>query len=1489
MKPKPRMEGSSPEAKMPLTPRKCKQSLDRCKFRFDPPPEAPVFLPTPEEFENPLRYINKIRPIGQKTGICKIIPPPGWKVPFVLDMDKLKFTPRIQRINELEARTRIKLNFIDQLTKFFALKGKTFQIPVLEKRALDLYTLHKLVKELGGLENVTKNKKWGDIALKMELTSTKTPALLRTHYDHLILPFITSRLDMDRKKELGEGEKSDKNSGEPAPSFRELKSLTFLGPGPKMAVCDLAFSKSVKTRTRGKKILYEFDPLAKYMCKSCSNGEIEESLVTCITCDDRYHSSCLIPPLTEANMVGWKCPKCVATEACKSLEEFGFAQAEKEYTLNEFKEMADTFKSNYFKTNNPKDVPTSKVESEFWKVVSSIEESVTVEYGADLHVIDHGSGFPIKNKPAETPIDQELFNKYAESAWNLNNLPVLKASVLRHISADISGMKIPWMYAGMCFATFCWHNEDHWSYSINYLHLGEAKTWYGVPGSCAEDFEKAMKEEAPELFDSQPDILHHLVTIMNPNDIMKTGVPIYRTDQKEGEFVITFPRAYHAGFNQGFNFAEACNFAPYDWLHIGRECITHYSSLKRFCVFSHDELVCKMAEIYDELDKKILLATYKDMRTMVNAEHTKRRYLLMQGIRNASRVRFDELPDDERQCFVCKTTCFLSALICKCSPTKLVCLDHFEQLCVCPPSNYKLKYHYKIDELVAILYVMRNKVEHFDKWIINVNKSTSDPNRKIYFRIFTELLIDSKDKVHTKEELLKALEEQVKNCLKMSATAKSFMRKVGGDCLKNEKKNTVDDLLEFSKELKSFPCTLVESNSIKNLIDCAFKLQKVAAKLLNSRVPNRSRIEHCIRLLKTLNLDFKELPRLELKVKECEWLEKCADVLSKPCFLEDVQTLIEMGDKLPNTRLIVKQRNELYELLSSLQSWSDKMKSVYTPPYLTLSEVEEIAEEGNKLSCVDINAREKLWATVREGREVNSRLEALLSGQIVLYYPEISQLVDKAKSMPIAFKSLKILQEQLIDTNRWMAAAKRLFYKRTAPVDLINILWPRKFSSRAAFYSRMSGKSYREIEGIIKDLDPNFLKCDFQNAYREQFNSLLQLRMANCKLRMNKFRTCPCGSVLSGKTLECELCCTMYHSNCFLIDDKSSTPMLYNYYNKLLCSFCIRTKRPPFDKIKELFNESKKMTVKLPECFALEYNISKMNSWLKKARRTLAEKEFISALEIISTNSKKITRAIATKQPKSSQSNQSLASDISADIIRQIIDDMKDFQHVKLSPEKLTELRILMHEGDTLEFSSRENINIWMLLESVKLNIYYAAKETVPPEIKVGTELIKTKMQVIRKANMKLRKKPNIKQVMRKVSIRNLSEVATALKAPRPLKITSTVSNNSSDEPKSPTSPVVSEHEENEECAFEHCLKPIEDSLDWVQCDGKCGQWFHMKCVDLTRHEITEEEEYICSNCAPDEGRELEEEITFETLNDNHGETFAIPLTMPSRSSISPF
>lgn len=103
---------------------------------------------------------------------------------------------------------------------------------------------------------------------------------------------------------------------------------------------------------------------------------------------------------------------------------------------------------------------------------------------------------------------------------------------------------------------------------------------------------------------------------------------MYRCDQHAGEFMITFPRAYHAGFNQGYNLAEAVNFAPPDWLEMGRKCVEHYSMMRRYCVFCHDELVCQMATQAHKLTLQVAGAAYKDMLTMVEWEKKMRRQLL---------------------------------------------------------------------------------------------------------------------------------------------------------------------------------------------------------------------------------------------------------------------------------------------------------------------------------------------------------------------------------------------------------------------------------------------------------------------------------------------------------------------------------------------------------------------------------------------------------------------------------------------------------------------------------------------------------------------------------------------------------------------------------------------------------------------------------------------------------------------------------------------
>jgi hypothetical protein len=96
------------------------------------------------------------------------------------------------------------------------------------------------------------------------------------------------------------------------------------------------------------------------------------------------------------------------------------------------------------------------------------------------------------------------------------------------------------------------------AFSINYHHCGASKTWYGVPGHAATAFEKVVQEavyDAEMLVENGVgaayDLLIGKTTMFPPNLLTKRNVPVYRAVQAPGEFVITFPRAYHAGFSHG--------------------------------------------------------------------------------------------------------------------------------------------------------------------------------------------------------------------------------------------------------------------------------------------------------------------------------------------------------------------------------------------------------------------------------------------------------------------------------------------------------------------------------------------------------------------------------------------------------------------------------------------------------------------------------------------------------------------------------------------------------------------------------------------------------------------------------------------------------------------------------------------------------------------------------------------------------------------------
>jgi len=72
--------------------------------------------------------------------------------------------------------------------------------------------------------------------------------------------------------------------------------------------------------------------------------------------------------------------------------------------------------------------------------------------------------------------------------WNLGEIKTLLNEGLG-TDTLIEGVTSPYVYIGTWKAMFCWHKEDMDLYSINYLHHGQPKFWYGMDLSSSKDFE----------------------------------------------------------------------------------------------------------------------------------------------------------------------------------------------------------------------------------------------------------------------------------------------------------------------------------------------------------------------------------------------------------------------------------------------------------------------------------------------------------------------------------------------------------------------------------------------------------------------------------------------------------------------------------------------------------------------------------------------------------------------------------------------------------------------------------------------------------------------------------------------------------------------------------------------------------------------------------------------------------------------------------------
>ncbi|XP_031715366.1 lysine-specific demethylase 4B isoform X2 [Anarrhichthys ocellatus] len=212
----------------------------------------------------------------------------------------------------------------------------------------------------------------------------------------------------------------------------------------------------------------------------------------------------------------------------------------KSMTVSEYRKLANSKK---YCTPRHKDF--DDLERKYWKNLTFVSPI----YGADVS----GSIY-----------DEDI------QEWNIGHLNTLLDMVEQECGIVIEGVNTPYLYFGMWKTTFAWHTEDMDLYSINYLHFGQSKSWYAIPPEHGKRLERLAKGFFPGSSQGCDAFLRHKMTLLSPSILKKYGIPFDRITQNEGEFMVTFPYGYHAGFNHGFNCAESTNFATLRWVDYGK-------------------------------------------------------------------------------------------------------------------------------------------------------------------------------------------------------------------------------------------------------------------------------------------------------------------------------------------------------------------------------------------------------------------------------------------------------------------------------------------------------------------------------------------------------------------------------------------------------------------------------------------------------------------------------------------------------------------------------------------------------------------------------------------------------------------------------------------------------------------------------------------------------------------------------------------------------
>ncbi|KAG7281096.1 hypothetical protein CRUP_027633 [Coryphaenoides rupestris] len=920
---------------------------------------------------------------------------------------------------------------------------------------------------------------------------------------------------------------------------------------------------------------------------------------------------------------------------------------------------------------------------------------------------------------------------------------------------------------------------------------------------------------------------------------------------------------------------------------LGRQCVDHYRLLRRYNVFSHDEMVCNMAAKADTLDVVLASAVHHDMVLMIREEAELREKVKKMGVALSRVAKYDHLQDDDRQCICCRTTCYLSAVTCPCSPGVLACLHHVHDLCSCPISNYTLNYRFTLDELYPLMTAVKHRAELYDDWAFRVTHTLDAKlDKKKGLAVFRSLVSESESNVFPNNDLLFRLRLVTEDAEKCSSVAQQLLAgkrptsnitttppqpppldhllhlhhptttcglsRVRCGRRKSPSLLTVEELRSFVRQLYNLPCSLAQAPLLKKLLNDIEDFQQHSEKVLSENVSSVTEIQSLLDVSFDFDVELPELPCLRVKLEQSRWLE---GVGVRPSYssltLEAMRKLVDQGLGLAAHPTVDKAMARLQELLATSEYWEDKaaslLKASHPLPLETLSTaaVKSASVPAHLPNCL------LLQESVRRAREWLQDAEELQAPGCAPTAAALSDAVLRGQDIQVHLEPLQRLEALLAEVQEWKESAVAMFLKKNDPSTLLEVLCPRSVGSPKR--KTKEGNSSPQL-GKKKPATPPESPVDIQRALStckdssSAMEAMAALRADNESKLLPAadcmdLTVCVCQEAPMGAMLQCELCRDAFHSVCVrdLYDDGATAADRQPW----LCPLCRRSEAPPMSEVLPLLAAVQQCCrggrVRLPEADALHFLVERAVNWQHRARQNADE------LRLQEMQEGPGTPPTLTRWASGNNNNTATADGHAQELEELMVEGL--LLPVSL-PETQDLYRALMHRPRSsrppagclspphdhasdctkhVQFSDGQE-------KSLSWNDDEEGSTLSVSEKNAKRHLERGVGGVASGRRPRKNKKPHYKR--QKMSRDKSLERRGA---------------STSSSPRSDFSQSDGSDEEMAVCPAERCQQPEGDEVDWVQCDGRCNQWFHQACVGVTA-ELAEKEDYVCVGCALGDG-----------------------------------